>query len=337
MEHHRSFTASEVKNNIDGDSPSKRTIRNTLNSIKDLGWLESSGGTGSKPLIFYPVEVDPPTEVPGYEPRASTQSGTFPYPGSKNALSEWIISHFPDHNAYVEVFGGSAAVLLAKPKSNVEIYNDINDDLTHFFTVVRNRPEELAEWLQMVPYSRSQYDEWGTDFYSGVRPDDPIERAGQFFSLRYMQHLGVFNAKNGFKTRARRSPARTFDNAKKRIKLFASRFDQVTIENRDYRKILSTYEDPKVDVLFYADPPYMDAEDQYSREFDHKEFVDCLKGVDNDWIVSYARVPEGLEDYTILERQSQHRMRRSSNSVTERLVCNFDPANREPFKYLQKE
>jgi DNA invertase Pin-like site-specific DNA recombinase len=101
------------------------------------------------------------------------------------------IDQMPDHDTYVEVFGGSAGVLYNKPRSKYEIYNDSNDDLTQFFRVLRNQPEELAKWLQKVPYSRSQYEEWVDEFYAGIRPDDPIIRAGRFFALRYMQYTGL--------------------------------------------------------------------------------------------------------------------------------------------------
>lgn len=332
MEVQRSFRASDVQESIEEDMPSERTVRDTLNAMVSLGFLEKEGGAGRSPLVYYPRETTPVQDVSGYSPRESNQSGTIPYPGSKDHLAEWIIATMPTHDTYVEVFGGAAGVLFSKPRSKYEIYNDINDDLTQFFQVLRDRTDDLAEWLQAVPYSRSQYESWVADFHQGIRPDNPIERAGQFFSLRYMQYLGVSNTPNGFKTRAKRSPARTFNNAKQRLHAVADRFKQVIIENRDYRKILSKYDDTSVDVLFYADPPYIGSEQHYVDEFDHSDFVDCLKAVDSDWIVSYTTIPEGLEDFTVLERQDRHRMRRSSDDVSERLICNFDPDDRTLFR-----
>ncbi|MBV0924746.1 DNA adenine methylase [Halomicroarcula limicola] len=268
----------------------------------------------------------------GYTPRKSNQSGTIPYPGSKDHLAGWIIDTMPIHDTYVEVFGGAAGVLFSKPRSKYEVYNDINDDLTQFFKILRDRPDDLAEWLQAVPYSRSQYESWVSEFYQGTRPDDPVERAGRYFSLRYMQYLGVSNNPNGFKTRAKRSPARTFDNAKKRLHTLSDRFQQVTIEHRDYREVLSKYDDTSVDVLFYADPPYVDSEQHYLGDFDHDDFVDCLRAVENDWIVSYSTIPQGLEEYTVLEQRNHHRMCRNSDDVRERLICNFDPDKRALFE-----
>ena len=339
MKAQRSFRASDVRNHIEDDPPSERMVYDTLDAMVSLGFLESEGGEGRAPRIFYPPEVEPTREVAGYTPRDGNQSGTIPYPGSKSHLAKWIIDTMPTHDTYVEVFGGAAGVLFEKPRSKYEVYNDINDDLTQFFKTLRERPEDLAEWVKSVPYSRSQYERWVSEFYDGTRPDDAVKRAGRFFSLRYMQYIGVADTPNGFKARAKRSPARTFDNAKKRLHTLADRFRQVTIENRHYREIFSNYDDTSVDVLFYADPPYIGSEGRYPAEFDQQEFIECLQTIESDWIVSSSTIPDELDctEYTILERHTRHRMRRGSSDVCEQLICNFDPSERAPFRDTDDE
>lgn len=331
IERRGSFSANDVADVLDEASPSKRTILNCLDAMESLGLLASEGGEGRAPRVFFPPAPTPnegqestSTEPPG------NQSSVFPYPGGKGRLTDFLLANMPSHTTYVEVFGGSGALLYNKPKSKIEIYNDANDDLTQFFKVLRNHEQELHEFLQAVPYSRSLYEDWVEDFFNGVRPDDPIERAGRFFTLRYMQFAGDISRKNGFKTRAKRSPARTFNNARNRIPELADRFSEVTIENRDYTEILNAYDDTDVDVLFYCDPPYMDSEDYYGREFDHNAFVDHLRDVDSDWMVSYSELPAGLDEFHVIERERRHRMTRSSTTL-ERLVCNFDPERRPKF------
>lgn len=48
------------------------------------------------------------------------------YPGAKNRIADWICSYIPAHDVYVEVFSGSAAVLLNKERSHIETLNDLD-------------------------------------------------------------------------------------------------------------------------------------------------------------------------------------------------------------------
>src|ERR1700680_1223750 len=58
--------------------------------------------------------------------------------GGKARLASKIIGYFPPHKTYVEPFGGSAAVLLAKQPSPIEVFNDIDRGLINLFQVLRD-------------------------------------------------------------------------------------------------------------------------------------------------------------------------------------------------------
>jgi len=105
----------------------------------------------------------------------------FKYPGAKTQLFSWIEPRIPEHRTWVDVFGGSGAVTANKPESDVEVFNDIDGDIIHFFTTLRDSGGELAEWLSQTPHSRELHREYAQTFYDGERPDDDIERAGRFF------------------------------------------------------------------------------------------------------------------------------------------------------------
>jgi len=156
----------------------------------------------------------------------------------------------------VEVFGGSGAVLVNKPESHTEVYNDLDGDLVQFFEVLREREEELVEWLNLTPYAREQHQEWKEDFYSGERPDDPIERAGRFFYLRYSQYASKYRTASGFAGAHQRNKARKLRNATEKLHEFADRFKNVQIENLDYAEVIDRYDSE--DTFFYRDPPYLD-------------------------------------------------------------------------------
>lgn len=56
--------------------------------------------------------------------------------GSKSKFVNKIVDSFPEHNTFVDVFGGSGVVLLNKPQSKIEVYNDIDSRLVNLFKVL---------------------------------------------------------------------------------------------------------------------------------------------------------------------------------------------------------
>jgi len=255
----------------------------------------------------------------------------FPFPGGKSYLAPWIIEHFPPHKCYVEVFGGSAAVLINKRESHTEVYNDKDGDIVQFFKMLREREAELVEWLNMTPYAREQHQEWKTDFYSGERPDDPIERAGRFFYLRYSQYAAKYRTASGFAGAHQRNKARKVRNASEKLHKFADRFKNVQIECLDFAEVIDRY-DSEI-TFFYADPPYMDEGDalyRHEEDFNHERLVEALQNTEGKWAVSYQRLPEELESYVVVEKgrsqfmNKQHDNEGRSTKATERLVMNYN-------------
>jgi len=263
----------------------------------------------------------------------------FPYPGNKAKHADWVLRHFPEHQCYVEPFGGAAGVLANKPESKVEVYNDRDGDLVQFFRVLREQGRELSEWLSNVPYAREQYEEWAPAWYDdGWRPDDPVRRAGVFFFLRATAFGAKYRYKGGFATSTSRNQAYTHQNQIERLRAFAERFrGQVVIENLDYQDALDRWDG--ADTLFYCDPPYADARFRYreGKDFDHEAFANALQDVDGEWIVSYSVPPEPVRAVaeTVVSRTTKYQMAAGHNGaadeVTEQLVLSFDPERVDPF------
>lgn len=264
------------------------------------------------------------------EPIQGHSRSIIPYPGGKSQLGPWIVDHFPAHKCYVEAFGGSAAVLLSKDPSRIEVYNDRDGDLVHFFETFRDETEALVEFLRTTPYARDLHKKWAGQYYAGYRPDDDVERAARFFYLRFSQFAGKYNGVSGFRTMRQRSPAEQMAKARENLHHFARRFDKVNIENLDYSSLFDRFDG--AGTLFYCDPPYVSEGDAlYTGDaFDHERFVDELLKLEGDWIVSYTDLPSGLSDYHVVEKavqySSQDAKTASHKEATERLVMNFNPA-----------
>ena len=77
--------------------------------------------------------------------------------GGKASIAKWIVSHFPQHRVYMEPCCGSAAVLLAKPRSFVEIINDLDEVLMGMWRAIKSQPEQLAALLWATPYTAANW------------------------------------------------------------------------------------------------------------------------------------------------------------------------------------
>jgi len=256
----------------------------------------------------------------------------FPYVGGKTRLSGWITDHLPEHTVYVEPFGGSAAVLLNKPRSSIEVYNDLDGDVVQLFEVARDRPDELAQWAHRTPFSEELHDKWVQEFYAGERPDDPVERAGRFLFLRYTSFAGKYATASGFSRdtpRTRVGESSTWQTVPGRVDEVCDRLQGVSIQNRDFAEVVEHYDGE--DTVFYCDPPYLNKEDSYRvNDFGHADLNDALDGIDGYALVSYTDKPEGLYDGWIEVTRSHYHdagaeKDENEEEVTERLVLNYDP------------
>lgn len=276
----------------------------------------------------------------------------FQYPGGKSGQFKRIRAIMPHHECFVEGFGGSGVVTLNKRKATVDVYNDLDSELVHFFVVYREAPERLIDWLEKVPYSYETYEDFVDAFYgpAGEEPDgtlpgrtitsnlagpddialNDVKRAGVFFFLRYTQFGAKYQGRSGFGRSKVQNGAETFSNAKKRLKEFIGCWDSVTIENVSYEKLIDSYDGP--DTLFYFDPPYIGTEGYYREsDFDHQKFVKDLGRIEGYWIVSYDEIPEELEEYHVSREKSTNfidsGVKGEGKDTVETLVTNFEPSD----------
>lgn len=179
------------------------------------------------------------------------------YHGGKFRLAPWIIERFPPHRVYVEPFGGAASVLLRKPRSFAEIYNDRWGVVVNVFRVARDpfQAEQLERALRLTPFARDEFEENWPD-----ESADPIERARRAI-LRSFAGFGSAstngNYATGFRANSNRSnttPAHDWVNYPGHIKAFTDRLAGVVIENRPAAQIIQTHDG--LDTLHYIDPPY---------------------------------------------------------------------------------
>ncbi|AVT76619.1 D12 class N6 adenine-specific DNA methyltransferase [Rhodopseudomonas palustris] len=177
--------------------------------------------------------------------------------GGKWRIAPWIISFFPRHQIYVEPFGGAASVLLRKPRSPAEVYNDLDGRLVNLFRVLRDpeKASELQRRIGLTLYARDEF-EWS---YSA--PIDDVDDAHKMIVLSFMGH-GSDSASRGCRTGfrakmtdARALPSNAWANWHRSVPEFVERLRSVTIERIDAMQLLVRYDTPS--TLLYFDPPYL--------------------------------------------------------------------------------
>ncbi len=222
--------------------------------------------------------------------------------GGKNQLAPFIVSLFPEHSCYVEVFGGAASVLFYKSPSKFEVYNDINRDLVNVFLQIKDNYEKLIKKAIWIPYSRELYD----TFMKSLQDQnlDSIEKAVRFLYINKIAFSGQYQA--GMSVGPTHSPNwnEAFFNYLKEIR---KRLDGVIIECLDFQNCIQRYDRPT--TLFYLDPPYWaaDATRYYKFIFtkgSHERLLKCCYEIKGKFIISYEKlaiVQKMYNDFYIYE------------------------------------
>lgn len=212
--------------------------------------------------------------------------------GGKWLLSRWIIQHLPEHRTYVEPFGGAASVLLRKPRSYGEVYNDLDGEVVNLFRVAREHGKELVRLLELTPFSRDEF------MASYEQSGDPIEQARRTVARSFMGFgSNSHGQKTGFRANANRSgttPAHDWRNYPDALVKIIDRLRGVTIENKDATSVIKQHDTEG--TVHYVDPPYVSSTRDKGKDYrhemtdaDHEELAGVLREVKGKVVLSGYR------------------------------------------------
>lgn len=210
-------------------------------------------------------------------------AGVLAWPGKKTRLLPQLLPLIPDGRVYVEPYGGSASVLLARQPSPVEVYNDLNGDLANLFRVLRDprQARELHRRLSLTLRSRAEHTH-ASAVLRGPRAS-AVSRAWAYFVIINQG----FNGRESYAGGNWRQMGRTTDWWA-RVGWagdWHERLAHVVIENMDALEMLRRHDGP--DTVFYLDPPYVRSSRRakgplYACEADdahHEELVETVLGL----------------------------------------------------------
>ncbi len=207
-----------------------------------------------------------------------------PYFGGKITLGPHIASLLPEHRHYVEPYGGSLAVLLAKKPSEHETVNDLDRALMTFWRVLRERPDDLIHVCALTPHSRAEQQA------AYESSDDELEQARRVF-VQLTQGRAGTRRRTGWRHYVNPAGSPTYSMPDylagyvARIRPAAERLARVSLECVPALELIDKYgEVPS--ALLYLDPPYLGATrsrswDGYAHEMrddaQHRELADAVR------------------------------------------------------------
>jgi len=176
------------------------------------------------------------------------------YHGSKFRLAPWLLGFLPVHRTYIEAFGGAAGLLLRKPPSDLEVYNDLDEEIVGFFRVLRDPVQRaaLTAAISLTPYARREFE---TAFDATL---DPVERARRVVIRAHMGFgsAGATKGRTGWRTYCgTKRPHEEWRGIPDALAAAGERLKSVVIECRDGVDLMQAHDGD--DVLHFVDPPYL--------------------------------------------------------------------------------
>lgn len=192
------------------------------------------------------------------------------YYGSKVRVAARIVDLLPEHDAYVEPFCGSMAVLMAKkPGGRLEVVNDLEQDLMTFWRVLRDRPADLERVCSLTPHSRAEY----AACWPIVEDVDDLERARRVW-VKLAQGRGGFLRTTGWRFHEQghgrtSSMPRTLMGYTRRFEAVADRLRHVSLECIPALDVIARYGVHRTSLL-YVDPPYLGTTRSHGNHYTHE-------------------------------------------------------------------
>ena len=205
------------------------------------------------------------------------------------------------HRMFCSPFIGGGNVEIHKAPVQVEVVGDLNGRVTNFMRVLRGNVRDLADAVELTPFSEEEYD------LAASVADDPIEDARRFFVLCWGDiNGGPTPTAFRFPSLSRWSSAAADINDKTALLYAAAkRIKHWHIYNKDYAWLINRITDKSysTSVVVYLDPPFLkqtrSRKSKYQHEFtvdDHIAMLDLLRSKERDtnfFLSGYATDEKG--------------------------------------------
>jgi DNA adenine methylase len=229
--------------------------------------------------------------------------------GGKSKLASYIVNLIPkDIKIFVELFVGGGSVFFKRDKDPniLEVINDIDIKVYKIFIGLQNTSNYINNNInRKIDY----------DYYQSIKnKKDAVSLLEVAKSSFYGQHHKGFTKSKD-----------KIVNIKTDFSVYPNRLKNVVILNKDFRKVINTYNE--TDAFFYFDPPYEKA-DINNDYLDYVEPIDvftAVKNIKGRFIISYndsSNIRNIFKDYNITEVKTKYSL--SKTTINELIITNYN-------------
>lgn len=236
-----------------------------------------------------------------------------PRMGGKSKLRKQIIKMIPQHELYVEPFLGAGWVYFGKEESKVEVINDIDQNITNLFKVIKYHNEEFCRLMEYEIYARTSFNE-----HKSTEGMTDIQKAIAFLCNIKMS----FASRGGhFGYSFNSIPTRFIDS--ELIFKIKQRLKNTYIENLSFDKIIEKYN--KENAFFFLDPPYYETAG-YDTPFGEENYLilrDLLSNLKGKFLLTlndHEQVREWFASYNLIETNVLYSASKKGNIKANELI-----------------
>jgi DNA adenine methylase len=205
--------------------------------------------------------------------KVSAINSPFRYAGGKFYARNLILEHIPPHSDYIEPFAGGASIFFAKSKAKNNWLNDIDESLINTYLIIRDRPEELIEFLAGEQATKERHTYYKKEFV----PQNNLEAAARWFYLNRTSYSGIMKLQNCYWGYGEKYSMRP-ENWGRNILRTSVKLQSIEITCFDFEQVIKAVPDG---AFLFIDPPYFNADQEkfYTHSFsnnDHYRLVQLL-------------------------------------------------------------
>jgi len=199
--------------------------------------------------------------------------------GGKGGLRAKIAPLIPQGARYIEPFAGAASLFWSRPRSPIEVLNDLDGRVVALFRVLQDDAlsRELEERLYYTPYSRSEFVRALSVLADPTAP--VLDTAWAFFVAQNQGFSGLSRTEGDWgRNASETSHVGGWTRKTSRISAWAERLRGVYIEQRPAIGVIRYWDSP--DAVMYCDPPYLPEtrkHGRYAHEMTYQDHIELLE------------------------------------------------------------